>query len=334
MDGIKISVIIPVYNAEKYLRDCLNSVLVQTLKDIEIICIDDGSIDKSNEILHEYESKDKRIMIVKQKNKGAAIARNEGIKCSRGEYVIFLDSDDYYPNDKVLEKLYFVIKKYGVKAAGGEFGEIDIFGNVCQGKDYTDKKLYGYSFLEEGVIRYRDYQFDYGYTRFLFEREMIMTNELYFPPLSFFEDPPFLVRALSAAEIFAVIPQTMYMYRVDHKQREWTQKKSSDLFKGLVQNLKFAKDNAYSRLFELTLSRMENDYKCVIDYYVTSLEQIQQIIGDNEKVFDDRKQFTRLSNIVNPYKGRAENSVSYKVGLVLTYIPRKIVHLIGTIGER
>ena len=91
----KVSVIIPVYNVEKYLKQCLDSVVNQTLKDIEIICIDDGSTDSSPEILQEYVKKDERIKIITQQNKGSASARNSGIKKAKGEYIGFIDADDY-----------------------------------------------------------------------------------------------------------------------------------------------------------------------------------------------------------------------------------------------
>ena len=91
----KVSVIIPVYNVEKYLRECLDSVINQTLKDIEIICVNDGSTDNSLQILEEYAQKDERIKIIAQENKGQAVARNVGIKIAQGEFIGFLDSDDY-----------------------------------------------------------------------------------------------------------------------------------------------------------------------------------------------------------------------------------------------
>lgn len=105
----RVSVIIPVYNVEKYLRECLDSVVNQTLKDIEVICIDDGSTDSSMEILKGYAAKDKRIKIIKQKNKGAGAARNKGLKSAKGEYIHFLDSDDWIEID-AYEKLYNIIK--------------------------------------------------------------------------------------------------------------------------------------------------------------------------------------------------------------------------------
>ena len=85
--SIKISVIIPIFNAERYLSDCLDSIVNQSFKDIEIICINDGSKDKSEKIIKEYAQKDKRIILFNQANKGAGPARDKGIELSRGEYI-------------------------------------------------------------------------------------------------------------------------------------------------------------------------------------------------------------------------------------------------------
>ena len=101
----KVSVIIPVYNTEKYLRECLDSVINQTLKEIEIICVDDGSTDSSLNILKEYANKDNRFTIITQQNLHAGVARNAGLTVVKGEYVSFLDSDDYIKFE-YLEKLY------------------------------------------------------------------------------------------------------------------------------------------------------------------------------------------------------------------------------------
>lgn len=96
MCEIKVSVIIPVYNAEKYLKQCLDTVINQTLKDIEIICVDDGSTDKSLDILKEYQENDNRIIILQQQNQHAGVARNNGLKVAKGKYLSFLDSDDFF----------------------------------------------------------------------------------------------------------------------------------------------------------------------------------------------------------------------------------------------
>ena len=101
----KVSVIIPVYNTEKYLEKCLDSVVNQTLKDIEIILVDDGSTDNSSAILDKYKEIDKRITVIKQENSGAAIARNNAIEIATGDFLYFMDSDDYV-DYAILEKLY------------------------------------------------------------------------------------------------------------------------------------------------------------------------------------------------------------------------------------
>ena len=100
-----ISVIVPVYNVEKYLGQCLDSIINQTLKDIEIICVDDGSTDGSLDILNSYKEKDDRIIILKQKNLYAGVARNNGAKAAKGKYLSFLDSDDFF-DVNMLQDMY------------------------------------------------------------------------------------------------------------------------------------------------------------------------------------------------------------------------------------
>lgn len=106
----KFSVVIPIYNVEKYLRKCLDSIINQTLKDIEIICINDGSTDNSLSILTEYAQKDTRIKILNQENQGPGVARNNGIAFASGEYLLFVDSDDWIELN-TLEILYNNFKK-------------------------------------------------------------------------------------------------------------------------------------------------------------------------------------------------------------------------------
>ena len=104
-DEIKVSVVIPVYNAAPFLRECLDSVINQSLREIEVLCIDDGSSDGSPEILEEYAEKDGRVKVLRQENSGAGSARNNGLEHAAGEYVLFLDGDDSLL-DGSLEKLW------------------------------------------------------------------------------------------------------------------------------------------------------------------------------------------------------------------------------------
>jgi glycosyltransferase involved in cell wall biosynthesis len=101
----EISIVIPVYNTQDYLRECLDSVVAQTFADFEVICVNDGSTDGSLDILREYADRDKRFAVLTQKNKGAGAARNYGMSKASGNYIIFLDSDDWFEN-ALLEKLH------------------------------------------------------------------------------------------------------------------------------------------------------------------------------------------------------------------------------------
>ena len=100
-DNDKVSIIVPVYNAEKYLIRCVDSIINQTYKNLEIILINDGSIDNSLEIMKKYKVIDNRIIIIDKKNEGVSIARNVGIKSSSGKYICFVDSDDYIENNMI-----------------------------------------------------------------------------------------------------------------------------------------------------------------------------------------------------------------------------------------
>ena len=265
MDLPKVSVIIPVYNAEKYLRDCLNSVVNQTLKDIEIICVDDGSEDSSLAILEEYRERDQRIKVLSQPNQGAGLARNNGILSAEGEYICFLDSDDFYPESVTLEKLYNKAYENHALICGGSISHFLASGKIVT--NYDPEMLWGYTFKEEGWIDYRDYQFDYGFTRFLYSREMLIQHDLFFSVFRFFEDPPFFVQAMILAGRFYAIPDITYRYRVIDKTVaiQTSREKTRDLLIGLSANLALAQKNDLRKLFELTVKRCVRDFSTVLN---------------------------------------------------------------------
>ena len=107
---LKISVIIPVYNAEKYLKQLLDSITGQTISEIEVICVDDGSTDSSAQIIKDYMSKDERIHLLTQENLHAGPARNNGLALAKGEYVHFMDADDYLATPYAYEAIYDKVK--------------------------------------------------------------------------------------------------------------------------------------------------------------------------------------------------------------------------------
>ena len=115
-----LTVIIPVYNSEKYLHQCIDSIIKQTLKNIEIICVNDGSIDKSLQILEEYRTQDTRIVIINKANGGLSSARNAGMHIASGEYIGFVDSDDWVDSD-FYEKLFVFAKNNAADMAMANF---------------------------------------------------------------------------------------------------------------------------------------------------------------------------------------------------------------------
>ena len=110
MKNLLVSVIVPIYNVEKYLRKCVDSILNQTYKNLEIILVDDGSPDNCGNICDEYALSDSRIRIIHKKNGGLSDARNAGLDIARGNYILFVDSDDYI-DETMVEKLYEALEK-------------------------------------------------------------------------------------------------------------------------------------------------------------------------------------------------------------------------------
>ena len=252
---LKVSVIIPVYNVEKYLAQCLDSVLSQTLRDIEVICIDDGSTDNSLKILQKYAAKDKRVTVLQQKNKGAGPARNAGMKIAKGEFIAFMDSDDLYPSDKTLENMYKTAVKHKVSICGGSLYYLK---NGELVKDPSEFEV-GYTFAADGMIEYKDYQFDYGYSRFIYKRTFLQENQLYFPDYLRGEDPPFFIKAMALAERFYALQEATYVYRVLYKKVEWTERKSLSVLQSMIACLKLAKEYNYDKMKE-AFKRRANSY--------------------------------------------------------------------------
>lgn len=227
MTEIKISVIIPVYNADKTLRRCLQSVQKQTLRDIEIICIDDGSTDDSRKLLEQMAAGDGRIHYYSQRNSGAGVARNNGIRHASGKFVSFLDSDDQYATGRSLEKLYQTATENHVKICGGNTRDIKN-GKRMPAAQYGGRKSW---FTKNGLIQFQDYQWCYGFCQYIYDRRMLIDNEIYFPPYRSFEDPPFLLNAMiCAGEFYAVTDVILQVYR---GQRKWNEQSLTGLLIGI-----------------------------------------------------------------------------------------------------
>ena len=203
-----LSIIVPVYNSEKYLCECLNSILEQTFTDFEVICVDDGSTDSSLNILREYEKKDGRVIVISQENKGPSASRNAGMKVAKGKYLTFVDSDDYIEKetyDVALSKMDNVdIVVFGV----------NVFGDVLKERRSLDKKYYkikykGYTVLNNKIVR----NIDCSTCNKIFRRNTIADNNISFPEGLHYEDAEFYWKYILNCQSAYFIDQHFYNYR-------------------------------------------------------------------------------------------------------------------------
>lgn len=228
----KLSIIVPVYNVEKYLPKCLESLIKQTLKDIEIICVNDGSMDNSLAILKEFASKDSRIRIIDNQHQGVAKTRNTGIEQSTGEYIGFVDSDDYIDID-FFEKLYNSATKSNSDIAIASILKHKNFFNIYNAK-YTK---------EETAITIQDkiklcedkkHFFFYAWNK-IYHSGFIKENNIKFSEGQIYEDVMFAIKALYYSNKIISVYGTKYHY-IEHensltKYRDKTGEKEHDLIK-------------------------------------------------------------------------------------------------------
>ena len=288
----KISVIIPIYNQEKYLYECLESVLLQNLQEIEVICVNDGSTDGSFNILSELAWTDERLHIINQENKGVGEARNVGIREAKGEYLAFIDPDDKYYNFKALENLYNKAKENNALVCGGCFtiqfegkGEKDIF----RGSEAR------YVFSEDRFYTYQEYQYDYGFHRFIYDRKLILENNLFFPPLKRFQDPVWFVQALHKAGKFFGVTEKIYSYRSGHKENVFDKEKVCHIVKGITDVARFSVENQYDHLLDLEKLRITRGYsEDIYNYICDEDEDMLRLIKD----FEDATGFKNIERVI------------------------------------
>ncbi len=218
---IKVSVIMPVYNARDFLAPAIESVLGQTLREIELICIDDGSTDSSLDILKEYQANDERVRIVTETNAGPAIARNNGIRRARGEYLAFLDADDFFESDLLWElynaaeadELDIAVADYDVynsrkatfeKPVYPEHVEIFKSGKVTSKSEYPDQIF----FATNGSAWNK-----------LFRTSFVQEKQLAFlPDVKLHEDVYFMIGALALASRIKMVNKVMVHHRLHSGQ--------------------------------------------------------------------------------------------------------------------
>lgn len=216
---VKVSVIVAVYNAEKYLRQCMDSIVGQTLKDMEIICVNDGSTDGSLEILKHYAKKDARVKVYTKENEGlgGASARNYGLERATGEYVSILDSDDFF-DVQMLEKAVNradALKTDIVVFGGYEFDERNgntyKVGSILSEKEIPSKEVFSYKDISDGI-----YQLSQGMAwNKLFRRSFLERTGIRFQRVRYTDDAYFTFALMALAERISVLKEYLCYYRIN-----------------------------------------------------------------------------------------------------------------------
>ncbi len=228
----KISVIIPVYNTEKYLPVCLDSVLNQNFKDIEVICINDGSIDRSGDILKKYAEKDKRVKVLTQKNKGQSAARNAGLEIVQGQWITFVDSDDALPPN-ALSILWDIAEQTSVKivASRARFTMYEEplreFPKQPHGIHYRIKTGGLADFVQDNRI------FSSPWNK-LFQADLF--RKIRFPEGMVFEDWPIMTILFGQIDSYATTDIPCYVYRENNTsttRSSFTQRKVDCYLRGI-----------------------------------------------------------------------------------------------------
>lgn len=215
-----VSVIIPVYNAEKYINECLDSLLRQTYSDFEIICVDDGSSDRSLEILHRYKQQDGRITVLSQKNQYAGAARNVGMERAKGKYLLFLDADDFFCED-MLERAVDEAEKSRTEILAFDAYLYDDVRKEIKTESWAplSAALFGDGVKSAAKIANVLYQFATPAPwNKLFLRDHVEKNGLRFQEIKRVNDLSFTYEALSCAERIGVLNEKLLYYRIGNAQ--------------------------------------------------------------------------------------------------------------------
>lgn len=273
------SIIVPLFNKEPYLEACLESIKNQTEQSWECIVIDDGSTDNSVSIARKFEKNDARFKVLRQKNAGPSVARNYGIRESRGELLHFMDADDYYP---ILDTLKLINDAYSKDKPMAISGNILIYNTASDTVNDSisvNSKIVTYQTFEE-------LQNDYYFTRFFFNRKFILKNDISFPEYTYVgEDPVFLVKALSRMDRFLITNIPVYTYRQvagsGSELSHYNETKLISYMTTQLEILEVCQEKNYSILKKRILDRIDQE---TLDLYMQHKDTQEQISEGIKKI--------------------------------------------------
>ena len=323
---MKVSVIVPVYNAERYLKECLDSIVKQTLQDIEIICVNDGSTDGSLKILEEYARKDSRIIVLSQENKTAGAARNKGMEVATGRYFSFLDADDFFEPD-MLEKAYKSAVEHQAEIVVYRSNRYDEKRSMFTGSNWTvreellpDKEVFSHRDMNDIFYAFMGWAWDK-----LFDAEYVKRLNLKFQEQQSINDLFFVYSAMANAKRIHVIDKILIHKRTNNAgaiTTEYTQNSKWRNFYNAVYALKnqlqqwniyeelkqdFVNYALYFTLWNLdkyiSIQNYQELYETVKQEYLAKLDIVAELPEDYFWRKDDYKKLLEL---------KKSNSVEYR----------------------
>ncbi len=213
---MKVSIIVPVYNCEKYIKKCIESIIVQTYKDWELILIDDGSKDDSLRICKQYSKKDSRIIVLTQKNKGSGLARNYGIDKSTGEYIMFCDSDDFLSNNAIKKFIELALEgKWDLIISG--YNEFKYLSNgnikLCGENIAMNKEIFSQEEARNFYIELHEKYLNQAPWAKLYKSNIVKENKVYFGDFRRCQDTVFNIKYYEYVKTIKIVNDKLYNYQ-------------------------------------------------------------------------------------------------------------------------
>lgn len=317
----KISIIVPVYKVEQYIEKCIQSILAQTFKDFELILIDDGSPDKCGEICDSYAKKDSRIKVIHKSNGGQASARNLGIDIAKGDYIGFVDSDDYIEPD-MYSILYDICKSQNCDIANCS-SIIHYKDNIVKNGGHSliiHNRNEAMKAIVEGIL------YDEVVWSKLFKRELL--NDIRFPEGIMYEDTAFMYKVIDKCTKVCCIGEAKYNYikRDGSTMDRATKNLSIDSVLVYNEMYSFISKN-YPELSELVLLRLVNNAMLVLNL----------ILNSNEGLKKNRENYYTVIKILNKQFSKSIKIKNYpitvKILLIMTKLHPKLYKYIINISD-
>lgn len=300
-DAPKISIIVPVFNTASYLEQCLNSLVNQSIHAIEIICVNDGSTDNSLEILQDFAKKDGRIQVFSQENQGQSIARNKAMKIAKGEYLGFVDPDDWCEVD-MFKKLYANAQKFDSDIAMCSFILFnDKTNDYAQYDPYFTLETFSDKFDNQAFSPDETFGFIFrvcvSACNKIFKKSFITEHNMIFPEGLFFEDNVFFLETFLNAKKISLIRENLYVYRrfsntstcsgADYKKMDLF--KVFDLMEAILTEKKLLPDN-----------KKLSEYFC--QYRIYTLIYWYKKLSEDDIKLRFKKEFIKLFKAKTPVR--------------------------------